>query len=83
MPKTNAPSLNGTEYGSSGTFKIGETVRALDDQGNITAVFRVCQPDHKEGEFNNPTQTYQFDPYAESGIALPQNYSQTSNQKIR
>ena len=72
------PSLNGTEYGSSGTFKIGETVRALDDQGNITAVFRVCQPDHKDGAFNNPSETYLNDPYSLGVNKISKNYSQSS-----
>ena len=75
------PNINGETNGSQGTFIIGEQVNVYDSTNNNqtpTMIFRACQPDHKEGEFNNPTQTYQFDPYAESGIALPQNYSQTS-----
>ena len=72
------PSLNGTEYGSSGTFKIGETVRALDAQGNITAIFRLCQPDHKHGSYNNPSETYLTDPYSLGVNKISKNYSQSS-----
>ena len=72
------PSLNGTEYGSSGTFKIGETVVALNAQGNITAVFRLCQPDHKDGAFNNPSETYLNDPYSLGVNKISKNYSQSS-----
>ena len=72
------PSLNGTEYGSSGTFKIGETVVALNAQGNITAVFRLCQPDHKHGAYNNPSETYITDPYSLGVSKISKNYSQSS-----
>ena len=72
------PVLNGTEYGSSGTFKIGETVRALDDQGNIIGIFRVCQPDHKAGSFNNPSEAYFSDPYSLGVNKISKNYSQSS-----
>ena len=72
------PVLNGTEYGSSGTFKIGETVRALNDQGNIIGIFRVCQPDHKAGSFNNPSEAYFSDPYSLGVNKISKNYSQSS-----
>ncbi len=72
------PVLNGTEYGSNGTFKIGETVRALNDQGNVIAVFRVCQPDHKDGSFNNPSEAYFSDPYSLGVNKISKNYSQSS-----
>ena len=49
-------------YGSSSAFRVGETV-----VGTVNGVerirFRVCTPNHKFGPFNNPTSTYNINPY--------------------
>ena len=72
------PTLNGVESGSNGQFNIGEEVHALDGQGNVIMKFRVCQPDHKAGKFNNPTEVYFNNPYTSGVTKIPQKYSPTS-----
>ena len=73
------PSVNGTEYGSNGSFKIGETVNVYpSSSSNVSMVFRVCQPDHKSGAFNNPTEVYLNDPYSSGVNPIPNDYSQSS-----
>ena len=73
------PSINGTEYGSNGSFKIGETVRAYPNSGSVESmVFRVCQPNHKSGSFSNPSEVYLNDPYSSGINPLQNNYSQSS-----
>ena len=72
------PDSNGTEYGSKGSFKIGEDVHALDENGNVIMIFRLCQPDHKSGAFNNPSEAYFNDPYSSGLNKISNNYSQSS-----
>ena len=73
------PNLNGTEYGSKGTFKIGEDVHALDENGNIIMIFRLCKPNHKSGAFNDPSEAYFSDPYGSGlDVKISNNYSQSS-----
>ena len=73
------PSVNGTEYGSNGSFKIGETVNVYpSSSSNVSIIFRVCQPDHKSGAFNNPTEVYLNDPYSSGVNPIPNDYSQSS-----
>ena len=70
------PSVNGTEYGSNGSFKIGETVNVYpSSSSNVSMVFRVCQPDHKSGAFNNPTEVYLNDPYSSGVNPIPVSYT--------
>jgi hypothetical protein len=52
-------------YGSSGSFRIGETVVGSIN-GSERIRFRVCRPDHKSGPFNSPTNTYNQNPYIKS-----------------
>ena len=69
--------------GSDGIFKIGETV--IGSIGNKTRVrFRLAQPNHKRGKFDDPITTYLSNPYSKTpagGTAeqLPLIYSQTSS----
>ena len=68
--------------GSDGVFQIGETV--VGTIGNDTRLrFRVAQPNHKRGKFDDPTTTYLSNPYSKvpaggTAEALPLIYSQTS-----
>ena len=68
--------------GSDGTFQIGETV--VGTIGNDTRLrFRLAQPNHKRGKFDDPITTYLSNPYSTvpaggTAEALPLIYSQTS-----
>ena len=68
--------------GSDGVFRIGETV--VGSIGNVTRVrFKLAQPNHKRGVFNNPSTTYSSNPYIVTPAggtveSLPTIYSQTS-----
>ena len=77
-----SPTSDGAGSGTSNSsFEIGETVRAENNQGQIIGKFRVCKPDHKSGPFNNPTESYRFNPYSyqnDNADIVPQNYSQTT-----
>ena len=51
----------------SGTFEVGETVwynggGFIGNHGGDLR-FRVCQPNHKEGPYNEPTRVYRANPY--------------------
>lgn len=46
-----------------GSFQPGETVRAYSENGTLTAQFRICVPNHKDGPFNSPTYRYTINPY--------------------
>ena len=62
-------SVNG-EYGATKAFKIGETVIVEDPSTSIEIMkFRVCTPNHKEGPYNSPTESYSNDPYTNSPIS--------------
>ena len=63
-------------YGSVGTFEVGETVLGYDDNGQIIS-FRVCSGNHKEGAFNSPSKTYNINPYVKSEN-LSATYSQST-----
>ena len=68
---------NGTEVGSNGTFKVGETVQAYDSSNNLIMEFRTCQPNHKSGSFSSPSETYLRNPYTfETGLVeIPSAYT--------
>ena len=72
---------DGTD-GSDGVFQIGETV--VGTIGNDTRLrFRLAQPNHKRGKFDEPRTTYLSNPYSKvpaggTAEALPLIYSQTS-----
>ena len=72
------PTKNGAVSGSNGAFKIGEEVHALNAEGNVIMKFRLCQPNHKGGKHNNPSETYFNDPYTLGNVKISSNYSQSS-----
>lgn len=49
----------------TGSFSVGETVNGYDSNGN-KVTFKVCAPNHKSGPINNPTSTYNINPYQPS-----------------
>lgn len=53
-------------YGASSAFEIGETVFGYDSQNNKIISFRVSQPNHKFGQYNSPTTTFNVNPYIKS-----------------
>ena len=54
----------------SGSFQSGETVISGGDEVTL----RICQPNHKTGDINNPASTFSNNPYNTS-ITLPTGYS--------
>ena len=63
-------------YGSVGTFKVGETVIGyIDDQEAIS--FRVAASNHKEGPFNAPTRVFEDNPYTQE--VLQSEYTSSSS----
>ena len=63
-------------YGSSGVFSAGETVRGYFNDERIIQ-FRLASSNHKEGTFNSPSNTYNINPYVKSEN-VPSAYSQSS-----
>jgi len=57
----------------SGVFSSGETVEAYVG-GEKIATFRICVPNHKLGDINNPTNRFSLNPYNRS-ITLPSAYT--------
>ena len=62
--------------GTDGSFIIGENIVGFDN-GVPIITFRLAQPNHKFGSFNNPSSTYDVNPYSKSEI-LPTAYSESS-----
>ena len=69
----------------SGVFQIGETVvgklnRATSFSGgkNPEITFRLAAPNHKYGDYKNPTTTFSTNPYSDD-TNLPSKYSATSS----
>jgi len=73
------PEKNGSSYGSSGTFKVGETVKGYDNNNKEIINFRVAKSNHKKGSFKNPSKVYNINPYVPSEN-LQSSY--TSSSKI-
>ena len=63
-------------YGSSGTFIVGEEVIGTSNGSNLIK-FRVATSNHKRGAFNSPSSTYMVNPYIK-GESLPSTYSSSS-----
>lgn len=61
---------------TSGIFQNGETVDGFVGSQKIIS-FRICPPNHKTGDINNPTTTFNANPYNTS-ISLPSSYSASS-----
>jgi hypothetical protein len=49
--------------GSISAFNVGETVFGYDNNNNKIISFRVASPNHKFGPYNNPTTTFNTNPY--------------------
>ena len=63
-------------YGSSGSFVVGEEVVGTSNGQNLIT-FRVASPNHKTGAFNSPSLKYMINPYIKSE-SLPSTYSSSS-----
>jgi hypothetical protein len=63
-------------YGASGAFTVGETVKGYLD-GVVKIEFRVAQSNHKEGTYNSPSVTYAANPYS-TNENIPASYSASS-----
>ncbi len=65
----------------SGSFQVGETVVgqyiATGGSDRTVVQFRVAQSNHKYGPYNNPTDTFDRNPYNRD-ITIPESYSSTS-----
>ena len=66
----------------SGVFQVGETVKTKNFGKKFTGIgaditFRLAQPDHKFGKYNDPDLTYAINPYSDS-VSIGSNYSATS-----
>ncbi len=68
-------------YGSIGSFIVGETVNGyLVSSTNAftpSITFRVAKSNHKEGSFSDPSVTYTINPYS-SIESIPSSYSSSS-----
>ena len=65
------------DSGSVGTFQVGETVISYDASGTERGRFRVCTANHKKGAFNDPTKTYNINPYIKTEN-LSSSYSEST-----
>ena len=70
----------GETKGALGSFNVGETVLVYDpvDTSREIGRFRLCSPNHKEGPYFDPTETYLSSPYSHGEIELPQVYSNST-----
>ena len=62
---------------TNGIFSKGETVEAYDENGEQVAIFRIAQPDHKLGDINSPSETFNANPY-DTTLSLGSVYSASS-----
>jgi len=78
VPKLVEISNNTTleNYGSSGSFVVGEEVIGTSNGQNLIT-FRVAAANHKYGAFSSPSSTYMINPYIK-GELLPSSYSSSS-----
>jgi len=60
----------------SGSFTVGERIISDPTFVNKKISFRLCTPNHKVGPHNNPTETFEFNPYTQTSFET--NYSQSS-----
>ena len=63
-------------YGASAAFQVGESVIGTYD-GNSLIKFRVAVSNHKEGNYNSPSATYNVNPYVQTEN-IPSSYSGSS-----
>lgn len=62
--------------GTDGSFIVGENVIGFNN-GVPIILFRLAQPNHKFGGFNNPSKTFDANPYSKNE-SLPTAYSESS-----
>ena len=60
----------------NGIFTKGENVEAIKD-GKRVAIFRITQPDHKKGDINSPSTTFNANPF-DTSSSLGTSYSASS-----
>ena len=60
----------------SGSFSAGERVISDPNFVDKKISFRLCTPNHKVGPHNNPSETFEFNPYTQTSFET--NYSQSS-----
>ena len=60
----------------SGKFEIGETIESDPHFTTNKIKFRLCSPNHKEGPYNNPSQTFRLIPYTQT--TPPSKYTESS-----
>jgi hypothetical protein len=60
----------------SGRFRVGETVVSDPTFVDQEISFRLCSPNHKTGRFNDPVETFEFNPYNQQ--PFERSYSETS-----
>jgi len=70
---------------NQGVFEVGETVTGLSadwqtgSTGNAAEIkFRLAQPNHKFGAYNDPTLVYAVNPYSDT-VGISSSYSATSS----
>ena len=61
----------------SGTFSVSETVIGTFGQGNQLITFRLAQPNHKTGTYNDPSTVFQSNPY-DTTLNLGSFYTESS-----
>jgi len=59
-------------------FKVGETVTCSNRSGKTIGEFRVAKHNHKYGPYDAPTDTYDTNPYSETGDRLGSGYALSS-----
>ena len=62
--------------GTDGSFIVGENIVGFNN-GIPIILFRLAQPNHKFGAFNNPSKTFDVNPYSKNE-SLPSSYSESS-----
>jgi hypothetical protein len=71
-----SPSSSLESYGATSSFLVGETVYGTFNNQRLIS-FRVSSSNHKEGEYNNPSRTYNINPYLIQEN-IPSQYSSSS-----
>ena len=69
---------NGDVSGSVGSFEKGENVEVYNSDNNRIGIFRLCAPNHKEGPFKNPTETYLSNPSSHGKVELGNEYTSST-----
>ena len=63
-----------------GVFEIGDEVSIISDGGVEFSRMRLCAPNHKFGDIDNPSEIFTTNPYSlNQDEVIPSNYSNTSS----